>query len=185
MPPISCRLDTLFSRKILLSLMDRYKERRNKHLVSLLILLQTKSYPKKSKFVNYSSDKETKQTATALMNRLFPNESKSNESEEDEQNNHNTAQNSLRECVNSMLMPKSNEKLTLSKEIDCMVLTKERSMRLEKLYIALKSVQPTSTSCEQTFSTSGAVKNKVRNRLNSDHLNKLVLLRYHFKDLES
>lgn len=56
----------------------------------------------------------------------------------------------------------------------------EKSQRLEKLYLAAKSIKPTSTDCEQAFSIAGSFKTKIRNRLTPKMLNILVWLKYYF-----
>lgn len=58
--------------------------------------------------------------------------------------------------------------------------TRERTERLNKLYIALKSIQATSTEVERTFSVAGNFKTKVRSRLSEEKLDILVNLKYHF-----
>jgi hypothetical protein len=71
---------------------------------------------------------------------------------------------------------------SLEKDFSLLESTGTRSPRLEKLYQALLSLKPTSTVCEQTFSTASSIKTKVRNRMKSSRLQILVWLKYHFKE---
>ena len=68
----------------------------------------------------------------------------------------------------------------LEKDIKLFEASGEKSSRLIKIHDALKSIQPTSTDCEQLFSIASSIKTKVRNRMRSEILETLVWLKDYF-----
>ena len=59
-------------------------------------------------------------------------------------------------------------------------ITKTRPNNLEKLYVALKTIKPTSVEAERAFSVLGYFGSKIRNRLNDDTIDALLFLRHYY-----
>jgi hypothetical protein len=55
-----------------------------------------------------------------------------------------------------------------------------RSSNLDKLFLALETIQPTSTCNERVFSVAGGFPTKIRNQMLYRMLNSLVILKYYF-----
>ena len=53
--------------------------------------------------------------------------------------------------------------------------------RIQQLKAAINSIQPTSVNPERTFSMSGWVSNKIRNRMSSELLTAIVFLNYNYE----
>lgn len=170
---------------------DRYSARRNKQALSLMLFLHTGSYPhadSKPGF-EYSSKADIKRFANALSERLFSHDATAaapieDPQEEDEPTgSHNL---SIQDKIDELMKPtgKPTASANLDKDIKLFEATKEKSQRLEKLYNALFSIQPTSTSCEQAFSVTGSFKTKVRNRLEPNNLKVLAWLSSYFANFK-
>lgn len=160
------------------SIVERYNSRRNKEILSLLLFLHTGAYPISSPGFEYSDKKVIKATASSLFNRLFPDET-TNLSQTSSESS--TEKKSLQNGIDALLKPK--EKVVagkLDKDIQLLEASGEKSLRLEKLYKALLSIQSTSTSCEQAFSVAGSFKTKIRNRLSPEKLSALCWLKSYF-----
>jgi len=89
---------------------------------------------------------------------------------------------SIENGIEMMMKPRNKQSdCTLERDIKALEGTGIRTPRLQNLYDALLSIQPTSTSCEQVFSVAGIIKTKIRNRLSPEKLNSLVWLKNYFK----
>ena len=56
----------------------------------------------------------------------------------------------------------------------------KKTENLEKLYKALLTIKPTSVESERAFSAMGLFCTKLRNRLNDDTLDSLVMMRQYY-----
>ena len=66
----------------------------------------------------------------------------------------------------------------INKEMQLFEVTKKRPENLEKIYRTLLTLsRPTSVEAERTFSAMGLYATKIRNRLNDDTLNVLIVMR--------
>lgn len=166
-----------FSKQLLELVMKRYNERRNEEIISLLLLLQTGSFPKSTQGFEYSSKAQIKRTANELIGRLFPD----SEVVHSDETSASRSPQSVQEGIQSLtqVAEKTIDK-NLEKDLKLFEATGEKSQRLKKLYDALVSIQPTSTSCEQVFSVAGSFKTKIRNRIMPRKLSILVWLKYYF-----
>lgn len=79
---------------------------------------------------------------------------------------HQTSQStSIQDGINAMISPTLRSSgNSLDREWNFFESTGQRSSRLTHLLDALKSIQPTSTSCEQSFSVAGAIKTKIQRK---------------------
>lgn len=68
----------------------------------------------------------------------------------------------------------------LSKEFALFETTKVRPENLQRLYLALGTIQPTSVEAERAFSVCGLFVTKLRNRLSEKSINALCFLKSHF-----
>jgi hypothetical protein len=77
--------------------------------------------------------------------------------------------------------PKSFDlKKTFERDLAYFEGTRQKPESLKKLSIALMSIKPTSTYCEQVFSVAVNFKNKIRNRTSEKFLDALVWLKKFF-----
>ena len=74
----------------------------------------------------------------------------------------------------------SNNYSSLDKEFKLYGINKTLTPNLEKLFDALKTVQPTSTESERVFSVANIFSTKIRNHLQFSMLNALVFLKFYF-----
>lgn len=164
-------------------LQDKLLSRRNKQVVSLLYFLHNGVYAKKTKYLDYSSKDETKTFGEKLYGKLFQKQDQAEEpvSSESEGEEASEPANKLKESINRVLNVKKNQKpRTLKAEFVLFENGSQRSMRMEKLYRALITIKPTSTASERSFSVSGLICTKIRNRMSPKMLHILVFLRYYF-----
>ena len=68
----------------------------------------------------------------------------------------------------------------LAKEFALYESTKVRPENLNRLYLALGTIQPTSVEAERAFSVCGQFVTKIRNRLSKESINALCILKAHF-----
>lgn len=159
----------------------RYNERRIKTLVTMLIMLQTGGYPANTNDLEYCNKREVKKAAESLMSRLFGDTAEESLAEEPQSSLNSGINSAMDNYFKSCLTaPKSS----LEKDLALLETTKTRSSRLDNLLKALLSLKPTSTVCEQAFSTASGLKTKYRNRMSPQKLNTLVWLKYFFKNKE-
>lgn len=170
--------------KLKATLEEKLLNRRNKPLVSLLYFLHNGFYAKKSTYLEYSSKEEVKSFAESIYGRLFPVENVQPEEETQSTTSvePQTDAELLKLSINNVLEPKRTIK---SKSIKTEMNSFEnigghRSDRLEKLFNALLTIKPTSTSSERVFSIAGSICSKIRNRMSDQLLSQLVFLRYYF-----
>ncbi|KAJ2946728.1 hypothetical protein O0L34_g12787 [Tuta absoluta] len=72
----------------------------------------------------------------------------------------------------------------LKKDFDLFTSSVKRTPNLDLLYNALRTIMPTSTESERTFSVSGNFATKIRSRLSDKSLSSLVFLKHYFKQQE-
>ena len=90
----------------------------------------------------------------------------------------------LHSAINSVQKQNVNSSngTTLETELQLSILTKTRSTNVNNLYIALLTLEPTSTDSERVFSVCGNILTKAKNRMSSKLFNAFVFLNYYFKD---
>lgn len=76
----------------------------------------------------------------------------------------------------------STEAKTITTEMQLFEVTKRRPENLENIYQALLTIRPTFVEPERAFSAMGLFATKLRNRLNDDTLNAMVILRKFYKE---
>lgn len=191
-----------YSRSLYGSLKKRIMERRNTDIISLYKYLHTGWVIREGQILEfpYSSKKNIMIFANNLFDRLFK---KDTVNIENNTSIVSTVENNDVEIINQFTTP-SNELLSeMNKRIKTVLEDKNdnieintsnslekdfelfenfgtRSDKLEKLYMALSSIQPTSTSSERVFSIASNFCTKQRNSLNPHSLNALVFLKYYF-----
>lgn len=164
------------SLKLFFSMKERIEERRNIEIISVLLFLHSGEYPKENEFFKYSSKAAIKKNIKDIYSRLF--RANSIDDEEDTLSNENLSSN-LNDTISKFLST-NIPRLSIDNDIKAFEGTKERTEKLEKIFLALKTIQATSTEVERTFSVAGNFKTKIRNRLSEQNLNILVYLKYHF-----
>ena len=68
----------------------------------------------------------------------------------------------------------------VKKEMMLYEITETRSNNLEKLYVAIKTIKPTSAEAEHALSALGYFTSKIRNCLNDDIIDALLFLRHYY-----
>ena len=68
----------------------------------------------------------------------------------------------------------------IDKEMKCYEANGTKTENLENLYKSLLTIKPTSVESERAFSAMGLFCTKLRNRLNDDTLNSLVMMRQYY-----
>ena len=133
--------------------------------------------------------------ATSLLQRLFvsngSDEVASNEEQEKITSNNNQKsqiQMTLAQELYAFVADDKNEEEQCNnissqveqKEMMLYEITKRRPNNLEKLYAALKTIQPTSVEAERAFSALGYFVSKIRNCHNDDTIDALLLLHHYY-----
>lgn len=161
------------------AIIRRYNQRRKDEEVSLLELLIKKEYPEHSDDFSNVTKTVIKRTAVNLMKRLYPVPENEGREEDVEAV---AAPLSLADGITQGM--KAKEKPVngdLDKDFKLLEETHEVSSLLENSRMALLSIPPTSTICEQAFPVAGGFKNKRRNRLGVMRINALMWLNRYFK----
>ena len=184
------RQDSEFSVKMANNIRKRYKERRQKSLVSLLKYLTTGSSKDEEKdpLFKLDSKKLMIQTAKTLMNRLFPKVDTT-----EPPNEIQTVENDLEDESFESRMEKDLLKGTqAAKPSDCDIdeiandfaffeKNKNKPESLKLLYNALLSIKPTSVEAERNFSVAGFFLNKLRvGKMSHGVLDDLCISRAYF-----
>lgn len=178
------------------SLKSEVQKRRKIALVSLYKCLQSKSLDfinSSSNEFGYSSKSEIIDTARVLYYQLFDQPNSNQDVLDDELGQYfNPSKSSFDETENSpenlaeliqKEMAESSQKSTQSDmkdEFKSMIISKVLTPKLTLLYHALSTIQPSSTSCEETFSVAALFATKKRNQVGPTLLNALVFLKYFF-----
>ena len=165
------------SKKVLAAVIERYNERRNKHLISLMLVLEAGKYPSDSTHFEYSTNHEVNKTAADLVSRLFQDELTATQAVEENLENTDDMRSGIGSYYKTF---KTATVSSLEKDFSLLALTGIRSARLENLHQALLSLKPTSTVCEQSFSTASSFKTKNRNRMSPSKLAILIWLKNYF-----
>lgn len=179
-------IDHPLAKELIEELKLKLLARRNKKVVSLLYFLHNGVYPKKSKFLDYSTKEEIKSFGVKLFSQFFEKRMPEHSSSEEEENESEEVQanidyEKLRSSIHKVLNAKKKvQPQTLRKDFDQLEFSSVKSPRLTLLYKALLTIKPTSTASERVFSVSGLICTKIRNRLSPHMLNILVFLRYYF-----
>ncbi|KAH9406698.1 hypothetical protein TYRP_012955 [Tyrophagus putrescentiae] len=185
-----------WSKELLSNLKIELQNRRNTDLVSLYKCLHTKSFDflnNSSHELGYSSKKDIIFTAKRLYYQLFEysNNSESVNDElgsaflsptEAEEKSSQCQSKSLSDFVQKEMSSseQSSSQSNIKDEFKSMIATKVLTPKLELLYNALSTIQPSSTSCEEAFSVASLFATKLRNRSGPILLNALVFLKYYF-----
>jgi len=170
------------------ALKSRINERRNKDIISLLLFLQSGNFPhsQSNNYFTYSSKSLVKLLAKETVERLFCESE--NIVENIERNTDSEPEIStldeMQKIIDSVMaipLSKKGKVSTLEKEFKLIEVTRgKRGFYTEKLYQALLTIQPTSTSSERVFSVASNFLTKVRNQLKMETLDSLVFLKYYF-----
>jgi hypothetical protein len=144
----------------------RLTYRRNKDLISLFLFLQNGEYPKDNKYFTYSNEYSIKLFAITLYNRLFPEEHLV-ECTTPRPENEGTCVNindELQKTISSLFVPSvSQEVSAFDKELKYVENNEgKRGELTNKLFEAIKTIQPTSTASERAFSLSSQFVTKIR-----------------------
>lgn len=123
------------------SLLLRYNERRNKDVLTLLILLQSGRYPQNNEFFSYSSKYLTKIYANKLLLRLYP--SVCEDEVETEVMKDVGNQSELEKAISTFFTPRSQAKDdNLNRDMKLFEASGEKTNRLCALQKSLLSMQP-------------------------------------------
>ncbi|XP_073834402.1 uncharacterized protein [Musca autumnalis] len=177
-------IDHTISRKLLETIKARITDRRDSKMMSLLKFLRdpdslgNTDVPKKV----------VKLYAEEIYGRLFSDVESDvlSGSDDDIPNVENVEsfESKLKEAIaaakSTPRKSKPCHKSFFRKELALYEVSKSRTKRLDYLYDALLSIKPTSVECERTFSIAGNFCTKKRNRMSSDLLNALVVLKSYF-----
>lgn len=181
------------SQNVLVSLKQRIQERRNVVLNTLFLYLHSGGFPVSTEYITYSSKYQVIYFAEELFNRLFINPDSSDLSESSEsdleyfesesQNLEDELISTLKEIQNPSKKAKVVKTSDLKEDFEYLDKFSKRSNKLNLLYNALLTINPTSTISERVFSVSSLIKNKLRNRMSPNHLNCILFVKYYFKKL--
>lgn len=178
---------TSLSLKLYDAIRNRIDTRRDGTLIDLILYLNNPEY-------NYS-DKHFKSTSKAAIHKLgidlLKNYFVKDDSNSDLPLSSNAEQipmanisirDRLKLSINDTTMSSENNAETnnLKREFNWFDRNKKRSPLLEKLYIALLTMQPTSTQSERNFSISNSILTKQRKRLLDKNLNAIVFVKSFF-----
>ncbi len=194
-----------FSQQLYEATTARVEERRRESISALLWFLEDPAT-----FLSKSESHSTilplppsntlAKTARDLYVRLFADEEEKeqqeNEKEKDSNNNTATEKRTKQEELQHLLSQRTStsskkglksdspkEILTcIKRELAVLESTGERPLSLEKLYCALKSLPPSSTEAERSFSSAGLFVTKLRSRLSDKTIDMLCFLRQYFKN---
>lgn len=178
-----------FSNRLFTRLKERIDQRRIVLLNTLVIYLHSGCFPKSDNTFHYATKVQTREYAIGLFNKYFKNfengEIVSDDSSDDSsEHSFETLEEQLRSSmkkINNPTRKSKNNNLTLVVDFDHLDKFKKRTDRLDLLYNALLSINPTSTISERVFSVSSSIKLKQKNRLSPKHLNCVLFLKYYFK----
>ncbi|XP_073820143.1 uncharacterized protein [Musca autumnalis] len=186
------KVECTFNHNLCEKLMTRLEERRQRLLNTLLIYLSSGIFPVSDGILKYSTKTDVKDYANDLYKRLFPEiaiEPSDGSDTDCEMNSEATEPNSLlldlTQTINCIQNPKNKRKhekqSTLYDDFGFFDKTKKKTEKLSNLYNALMTISPTSTFSERVFSTCSFIKTKQKNRLQNEHLNCILFLRYYYK----
>lgn len=187
-------INTNIAKEMSSSLNNRINERRQINLVSLLYFLQNGKYLNQYQIndsqIKYASKAAIKSLVNKIWDRLFidthtPKELESivpaNDEIQENLEGRETAYTEMQTTINSLItLPQERPFKDIQDDIKKIEVTGLRNERVQKLYNALMTIQPTSTASERTFSVAGNFKTKIRSQLNEETLNGLVFLKYYF-----
>lgn len=168
------------------ALVKRFKERRNVELTTLILYLNNPKIFTSNHHpdLELSTKSSTVRFGISIMERILnendlPSENSSEGlTEELSLSIHERLQQSVNEITSTKttVTKESNYK----KEFTLFDRHQERTPRLNLLYDALLSVQPTSTQSERNFSLAGNFVSKLRTRLSDVHIDALCFLKSYF-----
>lgn len=186
------KLDSPLGKKFSNVLITKINQRRNTEVISLALYLLNQNALSKTSASCYPYSLETKtvsqQVATKLLERLF----KVDDNEREEIVAEKTTDNSdlsFRDSMNQIIADRwgkvqtghTSEKInTIQKDFRSYDQNHQKSPLLQKLFLALCSIPPTSTQSERNFSLSGNFVTKLRTRLTADHVDMLCFLKSYF-----
>ncbi|XP_073820237.1 uncharacterized protein [Musca autumnalis] len=177
-------IDHFISKELLESIQSRISSRRDHKLISLMKYLRDADSLDSSNVPKRELRAYAEQLYGRLFNTINLETEPRNENDLLEHGNDTSFGNKLKEAIaNAKANPnksKPNHKVFFRKEIALYEVSKSRTNKLENLYNALLSIKPTSVECERTFSIAGNFCTKIRNRMSSELLNALVILKSYF-----
>lgn len=183
------------SQELYSSLKNELQKRRKTTLVSLYKCLHTKSFDfitKSNSELGYSSKSEIICAARSLYFQLFEQSTQPPEHDElgdcflspdeTEVEEDQSQPSSLFDFVQKEMSVSSQQsnQTDIKAEFKSMITTQVLPPKLQLLYNALSTVQPSSTSCEEAFSVASLFATKQRNSTGPNLLNVLVFLKYYF-----
>ncbi|KAJ2941580.1 hypothetical protein O0L34_g14633 [Tuta absoluta] len=175
-------------------LTQRIGERRDDALYTLILYLQNPIIRSNEYITESAVTKETMiRYAEKFFCRLFPEKSESESSPNEsllvtaEGQREISFAEELQDAIQNVLKDTPTPRTRfarLKKDFDLFTSSGKRTPNLELLYNALRTIMPTSTESERTFSVSGNFATKIRSRLSDKSLSSLVFLRHYFKQQE-
>ena len=185
--------DSEFSVKMAESIRKRYKERRNKPLVSLLKYLTTGSSKDDEKDALFKLDSRPQmiKTAKKLMIRLYPKgdstepiAEKDNDKPDDLEVENETFESSLEKEIlkgTQAAKPKDCDIDEVANEFAFFDKNRKKTESLELIHNALLTIKPTSVEAERNFSAAGFFLSNLRaGRLGHKMLDSLCISRAYF-----
>ena len=186
-------LDSDLASELALKVRERYRQRRQDDVVSLLKYLSTGIIDDEEKdpLFRMASKNRIMKLAKSLLTRLFPNESKpeSNDSEKDVivENNENTEENFEErlarrlKSANTPISIQDDDYKSLNKDMASFQAHGIRPKNLELLYQALLTLKPTSVESERNFSQAKLFLDRLRaGNMNAKTLDSLCFNKGYF-----
>lgn len=179
-------INTSLSQQMVSTIKEKINERRN------LKILYTINYLKSAGSYTVNSDiskMSLKIYAESLYKRLFNNltEEESTDCCEEESTLLETSecfktklQNAIDNAKADPIKAKANSGNIFKKELSLFEATNIRTRNLNNLYNALLTIKPTSVESERVFSVAGNFATRNRNRMSSELLNSLTILKSYF-----
>lgn len=168
-------MDTDWSDRFLQNITTRISQRKNESIVSVMKFVQSPS----------SQPRQVLETSANLLKRLYPVEPEEVEAM-DQDVVHVQEEYSLVDELNAAISAATTENLInpgfdkLKQEFNIFKLTGNKTENVILLQNALKTIRPTSTESERTFSLANNFCTKIRSKLSDKSLNALVFLKSHF-----
>ena len=163
------------------SLRSRFAQTLLKNFNARMDQRLNKESSRMANFLNKSSSSinspECISSLEKIYNRLFSIQSEEQSAKESIQSLENLED----ELSNLIDGTKNNKEADLKKILEFYSENTLSDQRIEQLKATINSIQPTSVNPERTFSMSGWICNKVRNRMSSELLSAITFLKYNFE----
>ena len=173
---------------LIATLREEISKRRNKDVISLMKFLQTKSWEflkDSTDIFDYASKTQIQRKANELYHDLTGEEVSDDEllsSGEFDAPKESPTPGSLMSFIakEMTIEPDSSPTFSIKNEFNLSITNKRLTSKLEFMYNALCTIQPSSISCEQAFSVASNFLPKDRNGMGNDLFNALNFLKYDF-----